>query len=189
IMQRVPENRVASQTAQQHKVEEQKKFRDGLIAVENKSDVTGGVVYWQLTGEVDGATLVAKLIEQGLEESDAPALATPEVALGRAAKELQGRSVLIRKMKAAGGWAVVHETEVNAELVTQQILRVYLQGEKDNEEVKYVPTSGHEEQAAIEFNRIIAEYNKVRAALSVVDLSSWLVKLASKLDGVPLRDR
>lgn len=186
LMNRVPENR--SVAAQQDKALVQAKFRDGLIAVSQSSDVTGGVIYWQLTGEVSRADLVAAFVANGLDEDDAPALATPEVALGRAVKELQGRSVLIRKLKV-GGWAVVCESEVNGELQHQQIVRVFLQGEKDNETIQHVAAPGCEQQAAIEVARIVAEYDKVRAALSVVDLSSWLVKTANKLDGVPLRDR
>lgn len=187
LMQRVPANRVP--TVAEAAAEEKKAFKDGLIAVATSSDVTGGVIYWQLTGEVNRDELVAAMVEQGLSEEDAPALPTPEVALGRAAKELQSRSVLIRKLKV-GGWAVVSESEVQGALQHQQIVRVFLQGEKDQETIKYAATPGFEAEAALEADRIIAEYNKARAALSVIDLSSWLVRLASKtLEGVPLRDR
>lgn len=190
MMQRVPANRSQGVVIQGALAGETKKsFKEGLIAVSQSSDVTGGVVYWQLTGEVNQQELVAALIEAGLTEDDAPALATPEVALGRAVKELQGRSVLIRKAKVAGGWAVVRESEVNGELGFQQIVRVYLEGDKNNEVVKFQATHGYEADAALEVERIIAEYNKARTALSVIDLSSWLTKTVSKLDGVPLRDR
>jgi hypothetical protein len=185
IMQRIPANRV--QTVQQAQVEEKKSFRQGLIAVSESSDVTGGVVYWQLSSGADRSKLVEALIAQGLEESDAPALATPEVALGRAVKELQGRSVLIRKLKQHGSWAVVRESELNGELDYQQVVRVWL--EKDSETIKSQASVGYEAQAQIEVERIVAEYNKARTSLSVIDMSAWLVKLANKLDGVPLRDR
>lgn len=189
IMQRVPANR--SQTVQTAAgvAESKKDIRKELIAVAAGDEVTGGVVYWQLTGVVDRSTLVAAMESRGLEDKDAPALASPELALGRAMRELQARNILVRRLKGAGGWAVLHEREVNAKLETEQTVRIYLSGEKDQEVVKFEAQPGFEAQAQIEFDRAVAEYNKQRAALNVTDLSSWLVKVSVKLDGIPLRDR
>jgi len=97
--------------------------------------------------------------------------------------------VLIRRLKGAGGWAVVTEAEINGKLEHQQICRIFLQGEKDQEVVKHEATKGFEGEAQMEYDRVIAEYNLQRASLNVVDISGWLVKLSNQMDAVPLRDR
>ena len=186
IMQRVPENR--SQTVQEAKAEAKKSFRNELIAVAESSEVTGGVIYWQLTGDVNRDDLAKAWAEQGLDEADLPELATPEVALGRAAKELQSRQVLIRK-HPKNGWAIVRESAAGENLDYKVIVRVFMKGAKGAEEIAYEAMTGHEGEAQLEFDRVVAEYNKARASLNVIDMSAWLVRMANKLNGVPLRDR
>lgn len=191
IMQRVPENR--SENVQlspaQAVAQERRQLRNELIAVAEASEVTGAVTYWQLTGTVDRAKLAEEYEKNGIDAENLPAIASPELALGRAMRELQTRTRLSRKLKSTGGWAVVVEHEVAGNLDYQQIVRIFLQGEKGKEEVKFEATPGYESQAQHEYDRVMAEYDKQRESLTVVDISGWLVKLANKLNAVPLRDR
>lgn len=187
IMNRVPENRSDAVSVEQ---QAKKSLREQLVVVEKEeAGITGEIVYWQLTGTTDRAKLAEAFVTNGVDEENLPSIASPELALGRAMRELQSRSTLVRKLKAAGGWAVVRETEVAGKLDYQQVVRVYLDGKKEEEVLKFEATDGLNDEAQVEFDRVVAEYNKQRASLTVVDISGWLVKLASKMDGVPLRDR
>lgn len=191
IMNRVPANRLPTTAGgAQGLVEAKKQFRNELIAVAQSSDITGAVTYWQLTGTTDRAKLAEEYEKNEIDAANLPSIASPELALGRAMRELGTRSLLVRKLKAAGGWAVVREHEApGGKLDYQQVVRVYLAGKKDEENLAFEASPGLEAEAQIEFDRVSAEYNKQRESLTVVDISGWLVRLANTLHAVPLRDR
>lgn len=156
------------------------------LAVAAADQTTGAVVYWQLSGDVDDADLARAWNDAGLDLGLLPNSPSPEVALNRAAKELQSRSVLIRQ-HPAGGWAIVKEFNDEGKLDYVVGPRVYL----SKEGVIVVEPAKHQSQGEADLDActVYEAFKKHQGLLSTTDISSALVNIASVLGAVGLRDR
>jgi hypothetical protein len=87
---------------------------EGLIALTEKVDTAGAVIWWRLTGEVDLEHLRSEWRARGLNEKDLPQPATPKTALRRAVQQVVEKHVLARQID--DGWAVVREYQDGKDL-------------------------------------------------------------------------
>jgi hypothetical protein len=124
--------------------------------------------------------------DAGLDLDLLPNNPSPDVALNRAVKELQGRSVLIRQ-HPAGGWAIVKEKNVDSKLTYSVGPRVFLN--KEGEIVIEPAAMQMQAEADVDAGTVREAFIKHQGLLSTTDISSALVNIAIKLGAVGLRDR
>lgn len=194
-------------------VEAPKVTADQLIAVGEDAELTGAMIFWQLGGDCRRDDLAAAWARHELDPKLLPDIATPEVALSRAVKELQSGKMLIQS-HPAGGWAIVEKKTVNREEqataegaaptpeAVTPVEAVKVKGGKTlNFRVLYRVYSTAEEKIVVERENgaesdmegirvsVQTQYTRNRLFLTNVDMSAWLVRMAGKLLAVPLRDR
>lgn len=169
------------------KLEASRQLRDDLLAVEGDSQVTGAVVYWTMSGDVDLSKLEPAWKAANLPADWMPTPPSPKAALGRAAKDLQTKQRLVRQ-DPKGGWSFVYELTVDGKLDYSVGARVHLSGPNDETLVLDTDTASFQ-NATEDFDRVQLEYARVRATVGAVDASAWLIWIAGKLDAVSLRDR
>ncbi len=158
---------------------------------------TAGLVsYWRLSGPVTLSQLKEEWTKAGLDPAVLPNPPGEDVALGRAVHDETGivrsrvsrgkedaqreeRQVrwLVRSLTRRGSWALVEET-VTQETVDFETLLTVKSGPTFECSAQY-----HEVVA-----RIRASYTRRLGEIEPEDISSWLVKIARKLNSVPLRD-
>lgn len=160
------------------------KAQKEIVAVKHADDSTGAVVYWQLSGDVDVASLRAAWQAEGLDEAMLLNPASPDVALRRAVKELATRNILVRQ-DPKGGWTFVHEETKTGALAYRVGTRVFL---VDGQ----ITVEKGEGETDVDAHRslsvIVAEYEEQRRKITTADASVWLVRLAGRLGAVALRE-
>jgi len=162
----------------------------------------GAVSYWRLSGPVNLAALTNAWKLAGLNVDMLPRPPGDDVALGRAVHEEEGRirgraaragqpdddsdvRRLVRSLARRGAWALVEETRANDTLHYSTLLSV-VSGKAGAPVFTRVDASSVDYEAVVA--RIRANYDKRRGEIEPTDVSSWLVKIANKLQSVPLRD-
>lgn len=146
----------------------------------------GSISYWRLSGPVKLDSLATAWKIAGLNPEMLPAPPGLDVALGRAMHEEEGRigrntKRLVRPLARRGAWALVEEICSGETLSYSALLTV-----------KTGPAFERQSATPTDFDAIIARiranYDKRQGEIEPNDVSSWLVKIANKLQSVPLRD-
>lgn len=144
-----------------------------LATVEDRSESTGSIVYWSVSGHVSQEDLAVAL--EGI--IGAPNVCSEEVALRRAVKALQEKSVFFRP-HPRGGYAIIRERALAEELLFDVVGRVWI---KDSS-LCISPDISDVDAAAIR-----SAHDLARRDLSSQDLSSWLVRVMDEVNAVGLR--
>lgn len=160
-----------------------------------EGQTTGAVTYWHLSGAADAATLRAAWVAAGLNEALLPGSPSPHVALSRAVKA-QGNKKRECYRHPEGGWVLVdvrHVRDMDGKLTINFALglRVRLGSDVDGKPtlVANKPKDFDPVEAANLMISIRAAYDRAQAEIASVDISTWLVYLASQvLKGVALRE-
>lgn len=157
-----------------------------VVAVQGfDPSVAGGITYWRLSGGVNGERLRAAWAARGLPEGLLPLLPSPETALTRAVKKHEGRrngaTILARPLPEAQGWVLKHElpTQDKRDLTYSTEARVF---------VDKLGRFGSDRPESELSRAVEAEYPRALGELSASDVSSWLVRMASYVRAVSLRD-
>ena len=172
---------------------EARALQDDLLAVEGGNQVTGAVVYWALSGDLDLAKLATEWAAADLPMSWLPSAPSAKMALGLAAKALQSRSLLVRQ-DPKGGWTFVTEAGTLDEQGKAQLSydvgpRMFLGGDDGVTLVlEMVDGTNPTEMAVALHHKVLLSYDQNRSTVANRDISAWLVALASKLNAVSLRD-
>lgn len=149
----------------------------GVVAVPEGAKGAGAIVYWNLSGSTDAATLHQAWRDFGLPMEWLLELPTPEVALRRAVGEQREAHRLVRSLKN-GGWAIVREKQSENDLDYGTELKVSLSA---TGQLRFVGA------AVMDQARIAAAYDKHLENLSREDIGAWLATLVPRLDAVALR--
>ncbi|MHA1573353.1 MAG: DUF6744 family protein [Alphaproteobacteria bacterium] len=150
------------------------------------AEQAGAIVYWRLSGAVDAVRLTESWSEAGLAEAMLPETPTPEAALRRAVYEQKSRRRLVRKLPNGKGWAIVDERVEGDDLKYDTGIRVFL---NKIGQAAFAFDENNEERAAIVCGQIAFAFNKHLDEFTATDISSWLVRFASKCGAVSLRER
>jgi len=157
-----------------------------IIAIDSKNeDLAGAIVYWRLSGEVNGDFLNTALQASGLDDADLVNLPTPRRALRRALLDLCGPDTFMRTGKFGdGGFYLVRQLSGEGDGPSFEIgLRATL------------PTTGvpkfeadEEHGAQWDTAAILKNYWHHIDHVDTTDVSSWLIKQMSRCDGIAMRD-
>jgi len=157
-----------------------------VVAVQGfDPSLAGGITYWRLAGGVDGARLRAAWEERGLAPELLPTLPSPETALTRAVKRQEGRrngaTILARQLPEGRGWVLKHErpTDAKDDLTYTTEARVWV------DKLGRFDTDRPDSDTA---KAVGAEYPRQLQELSASDVSSLLVRMASYVRAVSLRE-
>lgn len=175
-----------------------KSLTDGLVAVADETEATGAVTYWRLEGTVNHAALCDALTAAGLNLTFFPPKLSAEAALARGMETFKGngsvfagRKTLVQKHKKSNSWAIgtMAEKETDEGFGFTNACRIFLDEEgkiqgRQLEDPTFTYTKLNETVEAAEVAYVVALTH-----LNTVDISAWLVSLATKLSGVALRDR
>ncbi len=162
---------------------------------------TAGLVsYWRLSGPVTLSQLKDEWMKAGLNPVMLPNPPGEDVALGRAvhdetgivrSRAARGKDTqpeegqvrwLVRSLARRGSWALVEET-VTQEAVNFETLLTVKSGP-----VFFMGGAVARDEFRETIARIQANYERRKGEIEPEDISSWLVKIARKLNAVPLRD-
>ncbi len=159
----------------------------------------GAISYWRLSGPIKLDALATAWKAAGLAPVMLPNPPGADVALGRAVHEETGivqvhaarkssadmldgvHRWLVRPLARRGAWALVEETVTKERVEFATLLTV-----KSGPTFERVDANPVEYDAIVD--RIRANYDKRQGEIEPNDVSSWLVKIATKLQSVPLRD-
>ncbi len=158
-----------------------------FIVTPEAVQTAGAISYWRLSGPVTLSALRMAWDAAGLNLDMLPNPPGVDVALGRAVHEEEGRigrtgvKWLVRPLAHRGAWSLVEETCVDEKLTYSELLTV-----------KSGPVFERKNAAPTDYETIVARiranYDRRQGEIEPNDVSSWLVKIASKLQSVPLRD-
>ncbi len=157
-----------------------------FIVAPEAMQTAGCITYWRLSGPITLSALRLSWEAAGLNLDMLPNPPGVDVALGRAVYEEEGRIApgvkwLVRPLAHRGAWALVMETCENETLDYAELLTV-----KSGPVFERKNTSPTDYETIVA--RIRANYDRRQGEIEPNDVSSWLVKIASKLQSVPLRD-
>lgn len=164
-----------------------------IVAVDLPSEVTGCVLFWRLSGDVDLGQLIQAWGNKGLDSKLLPEVPSVRIAFSRAVKIVESRHRIVRK-GPNGTVFVVDEVPTIVEGESQVELQVnYQYGVNPTTGVMFgiLPkgSKGDQGQCEVMGGMIQVEFDRLRSSLATVDTSNWLVRLAGAMSGVPLRDR
>jgi len=140
----------------------------------------GAVSYWKLKGVVDAAALAAAWSDEMLDHALLPVPPSGDTALGRAVHELAGKRRLVRPLAKRGDWVIVDEEIVGTTLTYTNECRTHWDSQRSCPSV----TPQNHPLAS----KILANFTRVQTELSSEDISAWLVRLATKMSAISLRD-
>lgn len=144
------------------------------------SDVSGGIVFWRLSGAVDYDDLEAAWHGAGLDAGLLPAPVARSVALKRTMKTFADRSILVRPLKGdVEGFILVHESYVDGKPQYQNGLTVTLDAHGAPVLDPFDPDTARQVEATFAHHL---------TALTQQDISGWLVDLIRGVQAVRLRD-
>jgi hypothetical protein len=142
-------------------------------------DVTGALVYWNLSGPVPVGAFTAAWVAAGFAEDGAPPSPSPETALRRAVQHEKHKRRLARPVP--GGWALIDET-VQADDSAAPLRHAMSLQAKIAGWVKITPAD-HPLAPTIE-----ADFAKALDHYVADDFSAWLPRQVERLGGVRLRE-
>ena len=145
-----------------------------IIALDLPSEMTGAVVYWTLSGDLDVGALAQVWGE--LDVAWLPKEPSVETAFTRAMHSFADKHVLVRK-HPAGGYVIVDESPLNGKLVWQERGHFWV----DGGELVYDANDA-------DADAVSTMFEAAKSAIAASDVGGWLVKLVDKLGGVRLRD-
>lgn len=158
-------------------------MKNDLIVVPDHAGRCGAITWWRLSGTLNYDALVAEWAAADLPSSELPSPPSDTDALKRALMPLRGPRTLIRTLPS-GGYAVVDETFEDGEHGDPDYeVRFKVWIDYDVMEMKFEPAIDEGEVESI-----TERFAASRRELDAVDLSSWLVRRAYKVDAVALRD-
>jgi len=141
----------------------------------------GRFTLWSLSGSVDIQTFALAWIDAGLDAELLPNGPSETVALQRACRDAEGRRSVRARLKD-GGWALATLRDTNdldgADVQINTELRIWLR----DGALRFTP---HNHTLVDEIRK---SFNRHMMLLSPNDISCWLVRMASKLNAVSLRD-
>lgn len=159
-----------------------------IVAVNDiGADTAGAITYWRV-GDLSLDALTAAWGVEGLDPKLLPPEPEPEVALRRAVTAQAEKRRLVRPLARRGAWAVVDETVVGDSTHYEQIATVHFQvGAVPPIRVDRGPTVSWAAVDVVE-TAIRESYEVNRSRLDHSDVSVWLVRLATRVQAVSLRD-
>jgi len=155
-----------------------------LIVTPESAQTAGTITYWRLAGQINATRLATAWAERQLNKDMLPGLPGRAVALGRAVKMEAAPRILVRPLKAESTWGIVAESAANESISHSLLYVVGFDGTN--------PTFTREALSPTEYEatvmRIRANFDRQQGELAPQDISAWMVRLAKKLNAVPLRD-
>lgn len=163
-----------------------------LIIAKDDTASTGAVVYWSLTGDIDGSRLIDEWLARRLPLDLLPKLPAPETALRRAVQDQTERHLLARKNDEDGSWYLVKESVGDSSTSSAALefslgIRFCL----DEESMVAGHTlNGSSDEGSRVIAAVCAAYDHYRNSLTPHDISPWLSDLPGKAAcGLTLRER
>lgn len=151
-----------------------------FIALPKENEnIAGAIVYWRLSGEVNGTDFKTALIEQGLEDHLLN-MPSPHRALRRAMQEYASGSLFIRKHKGANVLFRQEDNDGTAECQVIAEARLTVGGQPKIA-VKRAITPDLEKDLTSRY------WHHVFHA-TTTDISSWLIGQAAACDALSLRE-
>lgn len=150
-----------------------------IIAIDSSNeDLAGAIVYWRLTGDVNGDDLNNALTDAGLAPEHRLPLPTPRRALRRTLKECAKGSVFMRAGKGKdGGLYLVEQITTDEGPRFDVILDARLT-------IGGTPKFSNEDMSEMLTERFWHHVFHVAST----DISSWLIDQARECDALSLRD-
>ena len=159
-----------------------------LIALtSDNQDIAGAIVYWRLSGEVDGSTFNDALTAEGLEEEHI-ALTSPRKALRRAMKDHAHNDLFLRTHKG-GLFLVRQEGETASDVDFNVKVKAHLTLAGSIPKLTVYDSEGEPTAEESEIKDTINDrfWHHVDH-VTATDISSWLISQAAECDAVSLRD-
>ncbi len=157
-----------------------------LIAVMDRADVAGAMMFWKLEGTVDLSKLRAVWIAKGLDEKWLPGEPSAKAALRLAMRSVSKTRRLSRPLADRKGYAIVTETAQGRDLDHTIDLRA---GLKTSDVEGSVPRLVIEPETHPLATTIRAAYDAMETAIPSEVIGSWLsMKITTLLGAVALRD-
>ncbi len=155
-----------------------------LIVTPESVISAGTISYWRLSGQLNLYRLIGYWPQMGLDPKALPKPPGPAVALGRAVRMEAGPRMLVRPLKDGAIWAIVEETVTSPTSLGHRTLCIV--GFRDEPVFVREHATPTEYEAMVA--RIRANFDRQKGELAPEDISAWMVRLAKKLNAVPLRD-
>lgn len=162
-----------------------------LIALtSDNEDIAGAIVYWRLSGEVDGSTFNEALTSEGLEEQHI-ALTSPRKAIRRAMKDHAHNDLFLRSHKG-GLFLVQQDGETASDVDFNVKVKAHLTVAGSIPKLTVYDDDGDDAEPTAEDLALKQTINERFwhhvDHVTATDISSWLIAQAAECDAVSLRD-
>lgn len=159
-----------------------------LIAIDsNNEDLAGAIVYWRLSGAVNGEDLNAALTERGLDDHTL-GLPTPKRALRRTLQEYARGEVFLRAGKGKDGGLYLVRQSVADTAGEEPEFDVWVRGHLNVAGQPKITITGDTTAAEDMAASIVDRYWHHVFYVGTTDISAWLIKQAAVCDALSLRD-
>lgn len=165
-----------------------------FVTLDAANEAAGAIVFWSLGGDADLARMRLSLELEEVPEKFWPEGPTYSEALLRGARAQANQRQLVRPLGKRGAWALVQE-HVSGDVITHtQVLVGHAEPSADVGglgafRVQLSPGVERTEATDALIENILAEGLRQVGLVPPVDMSGWLVRVATQLHAVPLRDR
>lgn len=158
-----------------------------LIAIDSKNeDLAGAIVYWRLTGDVNGDALNNALINEGLDEHRV-SLPTPRRALRRAMQEWAKAEVFLRAGKGKDGATYLVRQSVAQSATEEPEFSVWVKAHLNTVGQPQVEVHDSEDPDTLRAELVERYWHHI-FHVAASDISSWLISQARECDAVSLRE-
>lgn len=140
----------------------------------------GGLVWWELSGDLDRARLAEAWARAGLDDGQIPDPVSPREALKRAMEDMRERHLLVRPLAGVRGYSLVEERAEGEKLDYAQRLTVQV----DDGGILAFEPADHAQR-----EKVTAGYIGHQITLSPNDISGMLLRFCEGHDSVPMRAR
>jgi len=156
------------------------------VMITEDSNTAGALIWWELTGKVDYASLTTEWTAAGLDPALLPELPSALSALHRAVHDFAGKRTLARRLDA-GHWALVEEAIVGVGAGKKPSYIVHITARLSDDPAHGATDDNPALIIEPEHNGIRERFEEYKAKLDTNDVSNWLIKRCVAHAAVSLR--